>query len=83
MSVLASAVYRLSSSRWRSRDFTLNAIREALENLIAAFPVYRSYVDREQPAGTSDRRHIDWALASPSVVPVRSKPRSTISSPVY
>jgi len=62
VSVLASAVYRLSSSRWRSRDFTLNAIREALENLIAAFPVYRSYVDREQPAGASDRRHIDWAL---------------------
>src|SRR5262249_57033560 len=29
----------------RSRDFTLNGIRRALREVIASFPVYRSYVN--------------------------------------
>ena len=60
--VLAAGFHSLSRSHWLSRDFTLNGMRAALEEVIAAFPVYRTYVGE---AGTApeDRRYIDWAVA--------------------
>jgi (1->4)-alpha-D-glucan 1-alpha-D-glucosylmutase len=43
--VLAHQLDRLAQQdRW-SRDFTLNGLRHALREVIACFPVYRSYVD--------------------------------------
>ena len=47
---------------WRTRDFTLNGMLSALEEVIAAFPVYRTYVSREG-ASVDDHRYIDWAIA--------------------
>jgi (1->4)-alpha-D-glucan 1-alpha-D-glucosylmutase len=60
--VLARRFHRLSMSDWRTRDFTYNAMLSALQEVIAAFPVYRTYVS---PHGTSpdDRRYIEWAIA--------------------
>jgi (1->4)-alpha-D-glucan 1-alpha-D-glucosylmutase len=60
--VLASEFHALSLSNWRSRDFTLNGMRAALDQVIAAFPVYRTYVEATG-AGADDRRYIDWAVA--------------------
>jgi (1->4)-alpha-D-glucan 1-alpha-D-glucosylmutase len=40
--------------RW-SRDFTLNGLRHALREVIACFPVYRSYVN----GGVTDRDKVD------------------------
>jgi len=62
MSVLAHEFHSLSMQDWHSRDFTLNGMRAALEEVIAAFPVYRPYVS---PCGASaeDHRYIEWALA--------------------
>ncbi len=51
--VLAHRLDRLAQSGWWSRDFTLNGLRHALEELIASFPVYRTYVAQE--AGPTDR----------------------------
>ena len=62
MSVLASRFHALSRSHWLSRDFTLNGMRAALQEVIAAFPVYRTYVNG-QGASAEDRRYIDWAVA--------------------
>ncbi|HJU16101.1 MAG TPA: malto-oligosyltrehalose synthase [Stellaceae bacterium] len=62
ISVLADEFHRLSISEWRTRDFTLRGIRAALEEVVAAFPVYRTYVSRHG-AGADDRRYIEWALA--------------------
>src|SRR5262249_48894257 len=45
MNVLASRFHALSRSHWLSRDFTLNGMRAALQEVIAAFPVYRTYVN--------------------------------------
>jgi len=42
-------------------DFTLNGMLVALEEVIAAFPVYRAYVS-PHGARVDDRRYIDWAL---------------------
>jgi (1->4)-alpha-D-glucan 1-alpha-D-glucosylmutase len=45
--VLAYQIDRLSEKdRW-SRDFTLNSLRHALREIIACFPVYRSYISAE------------------------------------
>ena len=62
MNVLARRFHRLSMSEWRTRDFTYGAMRAALEAVIAAFPVYRTYVS-ERGAGSDDRRYIEWAIA--------------------
>ena len=44
---LASALDRLAQSDRHTRDFTLGSLRAALRDVVAAFPVYRSYVSRE------------------------------------
>ena len=62
INVLASEFHRLSMREWRTRDFTLNGMRAAIEEVIAAFPVYRTYVTAAG-AGNDDRRYINWALA--------------------
>jgi (1->4)-alpha-D-glucan 1-alpha-D-glucosylmutase len=62
MSVLARRFHRLSTADWRTRDFTLKGMLGALEQIIAAFPVYRTYVS-ERGTGADDRRYIDWAVA--------------------
>ena len=62
MNVLARRFHRLSMSRWRTRDFTRNGMLAALEEVVAAFPVYRTYVDGNG-ASEDDRRYIGWAIA--------------------
>jgi (1->4)-alpha-D-glucan 1-alpha-D-glucosylmutase len=61
MNVLARRFHRLSMSDWRTRDFTFNAMLAALQQVIAAFPVYRTYVS-PRGTGADDRRYIDWAV---------------------
>ena len=60
LGVLSNALLRLAREDRRTRDFTLSALRRALIELVAAFPVYRTYVV-EQPSA-QDRRFVDWAL---------------------
>jgi (1->4)-alpha-D-glucan 1-alpha-D-glucosylmutase len=61
MNVLALRFHRLSMAEWRTRDFTLNGMLAALEEVIAAFPVYRTYVSQRGPS-MDDRRYIEWAV---------------------
>jgi (1->4)-alpha-D-glucan 1-alpha-D-glucosylmutase len=61
MNVLARRFHRLSMSEPRTRDFTFNGMLAALQQLIAAFPVYRTYVAK-RGGGPDDRRYIDWAI---------------------
>jgi (1->4)-alpha-D-glucan 1-alpha-D-glucosylmutase len=62
MSVLTREFHSLSMQDWRTRDFTLNGMRAALEEVIAAFPVYRPYLS-SRGVSTEDQRYIEWALA--------------------
>ena len=62
MNVLAQEFHDLSMSEWRTRDFTLHSMLAALEEVIAAFPVYRTYVS-PQGASADDCRYIEWAVA--------------------
>jgi (1->4)-alpha-D-glucan 1-alpha-D-glucosylmutase len=73
MNVLTRRFHRLSMSDWRTRDFTFNGMRAALEQVIAAFPVYRTYVSA-RGAGPEDHRYIDWALG-------QAKKQARVSEP--
>jgi (1->4)-alpha-D-glucan 1-alpha-D-glucosylmutase len=61
LQVLANQLDHLSEIDWHWRDFTLTSLKEALKEVIACFPVYRTYIDA---VGTSpeDRRCIALAV---------------------
>jgi (1->4)-alpha-D-glucan 1-alpha-D-glucosylmutase len=61
MNVIAREFHQLAMRDRRTRDFTLNGVLAALEEVIAAFPVYRTYVS-PRGAGADDLRYIDWAI---------------------
>jgi (1->4)-alpha-D-glucan 1-alpha-D-glucosylmutase len=61
LQMLAHQLDRLAQKdRW-SRDYTLNSLRHALREIIACFPVYRSYIS-EKGVHDSDRKYIHWAV---------------------
>jgi (1->4)-alpha-D-glucan 1-alpha-D-glucosylmutase len=62
LEVLARDLDRVAEASWMSRDYTTNGLREALREIAAAFPVYRTYV-RPGTVEAEDRRDIDWAVA--------------------
>ena len=62
LNVLAVALNRLSEHDWHTRDFTLNSLRDALREVVACFPVYRTYVSAVGCRDT-DRQAIDTAIA--------------------
>src|SRR5262249_37772264 len=45
LTVLGHMLDRIGESNRKSRDFTLNSLRDALVEVVACFPVYRTYVD--------------------------------------
>ena len=46
------------------RDFTINALTTAVREVIACFPIYRTYLVPGQPADEADSRIILRAIAS-------------------
>lgn len=61
--VLARRLDRISEQHRYSRDFTLNSQQEALAEVIACFPVYRTYTRSNQTeVSDEDRRHIATAI---------------------
>lgn len=61
LNVLANMFYRLAKQSRRTRDYTRAGLREALEDVVAYFPVYRTYVTARS-AAAQDRRDIEWAI---------------------
>jgi (1->4)-alpha-D-glucan 1-alpha-D-glucosylmutase len=61
LNVLAHDLNRISESHRRFRDFTLDSLQEALREIVACFPVYRTYFT---PQGWTehDERSIDLAV---------------------
>ena len=62
LNVLAAELARIAATHWNSRDFTLGALTAALAEVVACFPVYRTYVT-PQRVTELDRRYICWAVA--------------------
>jgi (1->4)-alpha-D-glucan 1-alpha-D-glucosylmutase len=61
LTVLATRLSRIAASDRASNDFTYNGLRDALIDVIAAFPVYRTYVVSEEIAD-EDRAFIESAV---------------------
>jgi len=61
--VLALRLDRISEQHRWSRDFTLKSLEGALAEVIACFPVYRTYVDATGKVRPSDRSAIQAATA--------------------
>ncbi len=62
LNVLANTIDRIGERDRRSRDFTLISIRDALSEIVACFPVYRTYV-RAGGWTLRDRQIVDEAIA--------------------
>jgi (1->4)-alpha-D-glucan 1-alpha-D-glucosylmutase len=61
LNILTHALNRISEGDRRSRDFTLNSLREMLLEIVACFPVYRTYVTPEGH-GDADARVVEAAV---------------------
>src|SRR5258705_13390534 len=65
LQVLAHGLNRFSERNRHYRDFTLNLLVYAMPEIIAAFPVYRTYVNGREPDVTAhDRRYIEHAVSA-------------------
>ena len=62
INVLANALHTIAERDRRQRDNTLRALRNAIETVLAAFPVYRTYIVDGQ-VGPDDRELIETAVA--------------------
>jgi (1->4)-alpha-D-glucan 1-alpha-D-glucosylmutase len=76
VNTLAGLLHRLARQSWLTRDFTFAALRLALIEVVARFPVYRTYIG-PRGAGAEDRRYIDWAVAQ------ALKPAPAPDQPIY
>ncbi|HEV7266969.1 MAG TPA: malto-oligosyltrehalose synthase [Falsiroseomonas sp.] len=63
LNVLARDAGRIARQNPRTADFTRNILGRALKAVVAAFPVYRTYVDAEAAPSEADSRDLDWAVA--------------------
>lgn len=71
LNVLANLLSQIALANRHTCDFTVNSFREALSEIIAWFPVYRTYITETQVSDT-DRKYIELAVK-------RAKSRSTAS----
>jgi (1->4)-alpha-D-glucan 1-alpha-D-glucosylmutase len=63
LTVLATLLDRISERNRRSRDFTWGSLRDALREVIACFPVYRTYIEAIPGLVTDrDRAYVDQAV---------------------
>ncbi|HUW29281.1 MAG TPA: malto-oligosyltrehalose synthase [Sulfuriferula sp.] len=60
LQVLASQLTRLAKGDRRTCDFTFNSLRGALAEIVASFPVYRTYV-ADCETSPDDVRYVEWA----------------------
>jgi (1->4)-alpha-D-glucan 1-alpha-D-glucosylmutase len=73
LTVLANMLRQIAEQDRHTRDFTLPGLREALSEVVACFPVYRTYVTPATVAD-KDRHHVEWAVAE-------AKQRNPVTDP--
>jgi (1->4)-alpha-D-glucan 1-alpha-D-glucosylmutase len=62
LNVLAREAARVAHQQPKTADFTHNVLRRAIREVVACFPVYRTYVDGEGAPTNEDRRDLNWAM---------------------
>ncbi len=63
LNVLARDAARVARQNPRTADFTRNILHRAIREIVACFPVYRTYVDSADAPTADDKRDLDWAIA--------------------
>lgn len=63
IAVLGHQLDRISEQNRLSRDFTLNSLTGAIREVIACFPVYRTYVGESAAVSDRDRHYVGLAVA--------------------
>ncbi|MBA2659500.1 MAG: hypothetical protein H0U72_08155 [Nitrosospira sp.] len=61
LQVLATQLTRIAKGDRHTCDFTFNSLRSALAEIVASFPVYRTYVAGCE-SSEQDARYLDWAV---------------------
>jgi len=56
LAVLATELARIAEMDTHTRDFTRSGLRQAIENTVACFGVYRTYIDANGPSATDEAR---------------------------
>lgn len=62
INVLSHQLNRLSEKDRLSRDFTLYSLRDAIREVIACFPIYRTYITKFERLEEHDRKFIEMAV---------------------
>jgi (1->4)-alpha-D-glucan 1-alpha-D-glucosylmutase len=62
LNVMANHLSRIALADRHTCDFTLKSLRDALTEIVACFPVYRTYVAEQHVSG-SDRAYINEAVS--------------------
>jgi (1->4)-alpha-D-glucan 1-alpha-D-glucosylmutase len=62
LNVLGRDAARVAHQNPRTADFTQNILRRVIREVVACFPVYRTYVGEEGKPSENDRRDLDWAM---------------------
>ncbi len=73
LNVLAHMLNRISENNRKSRDFTLNSLRDVIVEVVACFPAYRTYVT-EQGWAPEDRALLEQAI-------IRARRRNPATDP--
>jgi (1->4)-alpha-D-glucan 1-alpha-D-glucosylmutase len=76
INALGRQLNRFSERNRHFRDFTLYSLISTLKEIIASFPVYRTYVTPGEPVALRDRRYIEQAVQ-------RAKRRASPTSMVF
>jgi (1->4)-alpha-D-glucan 1-alpha-D-glucosylmutase len=74
VNMLAHRLNRISEMNRRTRDFTLNELTRALVEVVAQFPVYRTYVNQRGEVDDRDRALVEQAI-------MRARRRSPVVDP--
>jgi (1->4)-alpha-D-glucan 1-alpha-D-glucosylmutase len=62
LTMLTNMLNRIAQADRATRDYTLYGLREALLEVVACFPVYRTYITADG-VSSEDRRFVEWAIA--------------------
>lgn len=62
LTTLVNLLAKIAEAERTTRDYSLNGLREALLEVVAHFPVYRTYITAED-IHEEDHRFVDWAIA--------------------
>ncbi len=76
INTLSNYLDRLSEKDRRTRDFTLNSMKHALIEIIACFPVYRTYINAYE-VKDRDRQQVEAAVAK------AKRRNSAFSGPIF